>query len=132
MTAQPYKPFEAETIGTTKSCYTLERMLNAYKDNGLTRKTTSNIARYFTEVRKISLAIHDPEIRKIVGKMMLKHVKHFPIDTTVPEEIEYVIRNVKYAYIKDMMINDVPLNYERRLNKREIEEYYAMAEGEEE
>ena len=125
MSYRPYKPFNANTIGTTISCYTLEKLLNERQDNLLNRKVLSNIMRYFAEVRKVSLSIHDPDTRKYVGKLMLKVVKHFPIDIEVPETINHVIRNIKYAYIKDMMISDVPMHYERKLRPHEID----MVEG---
>lgn len=122
MTHKPYKPFHAKTIGTTISCHTLEMLLNENQDNLLNRKILSNIIRYFAEVRKVSLSIHDSQTRKYVGKLMLKHVKHSPIKIEVPEIIGFVIKNIKYAYIKDMMISDNPIHYERKLRPHEIED----------
>lgn len=131
MSARPYKPFVAHNIGNSISCYTLERMLNEIGNNSLNEKVTKNITRYFYTVRKVSLSIHDPEIRKIVGEMMLQQAKTAPITIVgVHDKMGYVIRNVKYAYIKDMMISDSPMHYQRRLRPAELSSGYWCEEFE--
>jgi hypothetical protein len=124
MSPRPYKPFCSATIGNTVSCHTLERLLNDIGNNLLNEKVTKNIMRYFTTVRKISLAIHDPDVRKIVGKMLLEQAKVAELGIEVPQVIGYVIRNIKYAYIKDMMISDTPMNYQRKLRPHEIMDWW--------
>lgn len=125
MTKKVYRPMIPETIGRTVSCHTLARMLNEEQSNKLTRKVISNICRHFELVRRISLSIHDPEVRKEVGEIILQQVKHFDIGIDCPERIKFVIRNVKYAYIKDMLISDNPMNYSRKLRVDEIKDYLA-------
>lgn len=109
-----YKPFKAEALGTTVSCYTLERMLNEIESNYLTKKVVSHIGKYFAEVKRVSLGIDCVETRKYVGELLLKHVKHFDADITCPSHIANVVKNIKYAYIKDMFIATAPINYCRK------------------
>lgn len=113
MSRKPYKPFVAESIGTTVSCHTLARMLNEIGSDGMNRKVAAHISRYFKEVKDISLAIDCPKTRKYVGEMMLREIKFFNIDILCPPHIINVIKNVKYAYVKDLFINEIPLNYSR-------------------
>lgn len=113
---KPYKPFVPESIGNTVSCHTLARMLNEIGSNNMNRKVVSHIGRYFKEVKDVSLAIDCPATRKYVGEMMLREIKHFNIDILCPPHIINVIKNVKYCYVKDLFINDVPLNYSRPEN----------------
>jgi len=104
-------------------------MLNDIEDIYLNQRVTGSITRFFHMVRKLSLSIHDPEARKVVGKLLLEHVKITQEKIRCPEKMTYVIRNIKYAYIKDMMIADVPMNYERKLRPHEIEDYWTPFEG---
>jgi len=119
MTHKEYKPFVASSLGNTVSCHTLARMLDDIGDYNLNRKVSAHIARCFRDVRKMSLTIPLPETRKMVGQILLDHVKHFDIDVECPQQVKYVIKNIKYAYIKDMLISDSPMNYQRKLRPGE-------------
>lgn len=116
MSARPYKPFNPESIGNTVSCYTLARMLDEIGSNSLNRKVAAHISRYFKEVKDVAAAIDCPDARKYVGEMMLREIKFFNIDILCPPHIINVIKNVKYCYVKDLFINEVPLNYSRPEN----------------
>lgn len=128
MTYQPYKPFLPETIGNSISCQTLARMLNEIGDTILTRKVVANIARYFGDVRRLSLSIPSSEVRAYVGHMMVRHIKHFEPNIIIPERIGYVLKNVKYAYVKDMMISVSPRHYTRKLKHGEELEMISEAD----
>lgn len=114
MSHKQYKPFNPLSIGNTISCFTLARMLNDIKSNTLNRKVFSHINRFFAEVRRASLCIPAPDVRKYVGELILKDVKNTKIGIDCPENVANVIKNVKYAYTKDMLISDSPLNYSRK------------------
>lgn len=109
-----YIPFRAECIGNTVSCHTLERMLNEIRSPTLNRKVAAHISRYFKKVKEVANNIDCPDTRAYVGKLILKDVKSSPPEIICPERIWLVIKNVKYAYIKDLFINEEPLNYRRR------------------
>lgn len=116
MSARPYKSFNPESIGNTVSCYTLARMLNEIGSNSLNRRVAAHISRYFKEVKDVAAAIDCPNARKYVGEMLLREIKFFNIDILCPPHIVNVIKNVKYCYVKDLFINEVPLNYSRPEN----------------
>lgn len=117
MSARPYKPFNPESIGNTVSCYTLARMLDEIGSNSMNKKVAAHISKYFSCVKEIAKSIECPKTRKYVGEMMLRDIKYFNIDILCPPHIINVIKNVKYCYVKDLFINDVPLNYSRPENQ---------------
>jgi hypothetical protein len=122
MSFKYYTPFKAETIGNTVSCHTLERMLNGIRNSNLNERIVAHINRFFAKTKKISLAIPYAETRKEVGQLLLNDVKNSETSLfDIPTSIENVIRNVKYAYVKDMFINNPPLNYKRETSNVEHE-----------
>lgn len=116
MSARPYKPFNPESIGNTVSCHTLARMLNEIGSNSMNKSVAAHISRYFGCAKEIAKSIECPKVRKYVGEMMLRDIKYFNIDILCPPKIVNVIKNVKYCYVKDLFINEVPLNYSRPEN----------------
>jgi hypothetical protein len=122
MTYVTYKPFCAATIGNTVSCKTLERILNEIADMKLSRKITSHINKYFAEVKSVSLAIHCSNTRKYVGYLLLTKLSLVPIEFKLCDEIlHHVIRNIKIAYVKDMLISEVPINYQRKYTAQNVD-----------
>lgn len=124
-----YHPFRAECIGNTVSCHTLARMLNEIKSSTLNRKVAAHISRYFKTVKDIANSIDCPDARAYVGKLMLKDIKTSGSEIVCPERIWYVIKNVKYAYVKDLMISEEPLNYRKRevlYDSKALESYITM------
>ena len=107
-----YEPVNFESFGTTISCMTLARMLNELEDSNLSRKVSAHINKSFKFIKRLS-TIEDTCIRKTVGNMLLERLDYLGTDLSVPSHIGNVIRNVKIAYIKDLMISEVALNYKR-------------------
>ena len=107
---KPYQPMRPEVIGNTVSCQTLARMLNEIASTKLTKKVIAHIMKYFADTKYLSAGIYGYERRQIIGNMLIRELDG-NIDLVCPENIKYVIRNVKLAYIKDLFINEIPLNY---------------------
>ena len=107
---KPYQPMRPEVIGNTVSCQTLARMLNEIASTKLTKKVIAHIMKYFADTKYLSAGVYGHERREIIGKMLIRELDS-NIDLVCPEHIKYVIRNVKLAYIKDLFINEIPLNY---------------------
>jgi hypothetical protein len=106
-----YKPFNPHSIGTTISCYTLARLLDEHQNNNLNRKVHAHICRYFRYAKNICEAIVSDDARRKVGHLLIEDVRSKDIPLKCPEKIKMVIRNVKYAYIKDLFIAEFPKNY---------------------
>jgi hypothetical protein len=109
-----YKPMEAAEHGTTISCESLAREVNAIGNNNLRRKVSRHLNLYFARVLKFT-SIPDPVIRYEVGKLLIKELDYVGVDPDVqlPEVVGFIVRNVKLAYIKDRLMTDTPLNYKR-------------------
>ncbi len=114
-----YKDVNPVAFGTTVSCHTLARMLNEIRNVKLSRKVAAHINSYFKSLQKFD-TIQDKETRLHVGNLLLDQLDYLPNDLNCPKEITFVIRNVKLAYIKDMFINEVPLNYKRKSDKLSV------------
>lgn len=127
-----YKPFNPESIGTTVSCYTLARFLDEIGNNSLNSKIRGHITKYFTHLRNLYKGIDCVDTRHHVGMMLLREVKHFEADLECPQHIANVIKNVKYCFIRDLFINEVPLNYSLPMSRNDsstvsvddIDDYY--------
>ena len=109
MNTHPYKEVKSEIIGTTVSCHTLATMLNEIGSNKLSRKVLGHLNNFFADTKFLGAGIYGEERREIIGAMLIKGTAH--CDLICPQHVLNVIRNVKLAYIKDLFMREVPLNY---------------------
>ena len=105
-----YQQFDPTVIGNTVSCATLARMLNELHSTRLTKKVTAHITKYFRDVKFLSAGIYGQDRRIMVGNLLIRELDG-DIDLECPKYLKYVIRNVKLAYVKDLLIREEPINY---------------------
>lgn len=109
MSYYAYKNIKSEVIGNTVSCQTLTTMLNEIGNNKLSKKVIGHLNKFFADTRFLSAGIYGEDRRQIIGAMLIKETAH--CDLICPQHVLNVIRNVKLAYIKDLFMREVPLNY---------------------